>query len=117
MDFEFKYRPSDSPFTETIWYTYSDQSGSFMSQAASRWEMVIWHYQGEHHVTVRGPETQAKPAESEADAEFFGISFKMGTYMPHLPINQLVNGDITLPSATGKSFWFQGAVWELPNFE
>ena len=37
--------------------------------------------------------------------------------MPHLPIRNLVDSTLTLPEATGKSFWLPGAACELPNFE
>jgi AraC-like DNA-binding protein len=117
MDFSLNYRPSDSPVVELLWNTRTDQAGTFISRAASHWEMVSWCYEGQNHITVRGPSTQAGPTDSPADAEFLGIPFKMGTYMPHLPINQLVNNEINLPAATGKAFWLQGAVWELPDFE
>lgn len=116
MDFLFENRFSDSPLVESVWRTYSAQAGTFTSQAASTWEMVIWHYQGETRLTVRGPEVRATPAESPADADFFGIQFKMGTYMPHLPLNTLVSQGLTLPEATGKAFWLNSEVWEIPTF-
>ena len=84
MNFNFDERLSDSPFVEKLWRTQSERSGSFTSTAASNWEMVITTYQGKTTLTVRGPETKATPADCPADAEFFGIVFKLGTFMPHL---------------------------------
>lgn len=66
---------------------------------------------------MRGPETQASLAESAAGAAYFGITFKLGAFMPHLPVSQLVNGAIELPKAACGAFWLQGAAWELPSFE
>jgi len=118
MDFIFDSRGSDSPLVDLIWHTHSSaEGGSFMSQAVSQWEMVITRYLGQTTLTMRGPETRAQVADTPPDAEFFGIQFKLGTYMPHLPISMLVDHAITLPDATGKAFWFQGAVWQLPTFE
>lgn len=117
MEFTFEDRPSDSPLVENIWRTHSNQAGVFASQAVCYWEMVVWYYQGETHVTVRGPETRSTPANSPADAEFFGIQFRIGTYMPHLPLKTLVDNDLTLPEATGKAFWFDSEVWEIPTFD
>lgn len=117
MVFDFDGRLSDSPWVEGIWRTRSEQSGSFMSSAATHWEMVITRQYGQTTLTVRGPETYASCVEIPEEAEFFGIIFKMGTFMPLLPVAHLVDGSINLPEATGQSFWLQGATWQLPTFE
>jgi AraC-like DNA-binding protein len=117
MRFEFQERPSDSPYVETVWYTQSACAGSFTSRAVSRWEMVVWRHAGTTRVTVRGPETKATQADCPADAEFLGIQFKLGTFMPHLPARQLVDGSVTLPEASRTSFWLHGAAWPFPDFD
>jgi hypothetical protein len=84
--FTFDGRLSDSPLVEMIWRTHSERTGSFISQAASRWEMVVMKHQGKTILTVRGPETRATIADVHlVDAEFFGIVFRPGAFMPHLP--------------------------------
>jgi len=88
-----------------------------MSTAEYHWEMVIATYSDRTYVTVRGPETKASLAGSPTDAEFFGIVFKVGTFMPHLPVNNLVNENINLTVAGDSSFWLDGCTWELPTFE
>jgi hypothetical protein len=45
-------------------------------------------------VTVRGPESKASIVPVPPDAEFFGIEFSLGTYMPALPLRQLVDRSI-----------------------
>jgi AraC-like DNA-binding protein len=116
--FQSESRPSDSPFVEMVYRGRSDQAGVFMSQAAYYWEMVVTKYQGKTSFTVRGPETQATSADLPADAEFLGIVFKPGTYMPHLPLSQIINrNDITLPEATNQSFWLLGSAWQLPSYD
>ncbi|MBZ0306016.1 MAG: helix-turn-helix domain-containing protein [Anaerolineae bacterium] len=117
MAFVFDEKPSDSPFVERVWRTQSEDAGSFTSTAVCHWEIVVTKFQGETHFTVRGPETKAKPAPIPADAEFLGIMFKLGTFLPHLPAKKLVDGAVNLPEATNKSFWMNGAAWELPTFE
>lgn len=118
MIFTFDGRPSDSPFVETIWYAQSESAGSFISHATTHWEMVVTKFEGETSITVRGPETKATPAEVTGYGEFFGIIFKMGTYMPHLPIRKVLDrNDSTLPKASSKSFWLNGSAWELPTFD
>jgi AraC-like DNA-binding protein len=80
--------------------------------------MVIMTFGGKTMITARGPETKASQADFPADAEFFGITFKLGTFMPHLPIKTLLDKqDATLPEASSNSFWLCGSAWELPTFE
>jgi hypothetical protein len=80
--------------------------------------MVITTFGGKTMITARGPETKASKADFPADAEFFGITFKLGTFMPHLSVKNLLDRqDATLPGASSKSFWLHGSAWELPTFE
>ncbi len=79
--------------------------------------MVVTRYQGRTFLAVRGPETKATPAKYQAEAEFFGIQFKLGTFMPHLPTGHLVDRHAILPGATGQSFWLNETAWSFPEFE
>lgn len=115
--FLFEGRTSDSPFIETIWRSQSNRDGEFLSVAASHWEMVITQLAGKIRLTVRGPETQAKPAYCPADGEWLGVIFKLGTYMPHLPTIKLVDDAIDLPEAGSQSFWLHSTAWEFPTYE
>jgi AraC-like DNA-binding protein len=115
--FMFEAKPSDSPWVEAIWHTHSNKGGEFISQAETNWGLVITRQAGVVSVTVRGPETVARPAPVPTKAEFLGISFKLGTYMPILPAKDLVNAPANLPEATSQSFWLNGSAWEFPTFE
>jgi AraC-like DNA-binding protein len=117
MEFDFDTRSSDSPFVETIWRTQSTGGGSFISTAASHWEMVVTKQKGKITLSLRGPETKASPAPIPEDAEFLGIIFKHGTFMPHLPATKLVDEEIHLPETARNSFQMHGATWQFPNFE
>ena len=111
-------RSANSSFVEMVWRTRCDRAGTFTSVAASNWEMVIATFDGKTTVTARGPETKASQADFPADAEFFGIVFKLGAFMPHLPVKALLDRqDATLPEASSGSFWLHGSAWELPTFE
>jgi AraC-like DNA-binding protein len=37
--------------------------------------------------------------------------------MPHLPPGELVDGSVSLPGASSRSFWLNGSAWEYPDFE
>src|SRR4029453_7463854 len=80
--------------------------------------MVISKYQSEITVTVRGPETRVTPMHVNlVGGEWFGIIFKYGAFMPHLPVASLVDGELDLPDASSKSFWLNGSVWQFPTYE
>ena len=111
-------RASDSPFVDSVWHSQSENAGSFISSAASQWEMVLMRYKGKTTFTVRGPETKATPADFPADAEWLGITFKLGSFMPDLlPGRLLDRQDMNLPEATAKSFWLYSSTWEFPTYE
>ncbi len=119
MRFILEERLSDSPFVETIWRTQSERTGTFLSQAASHWEMVVTRHDGKTTFTVRGPETKATPIDCQwTDAEFFGIVFRLGTFMPHLSPGKVMDRrDANLPLATSTSFWLHGSAWQFPEYE
>src|SRR5258706_3830359 len=118
MTFDLDFRSSALPFVETIWRTNSVQSDSFTSTAEVKWEMVLMRHEGKTNFVLRGPETKASPAPFPADAEWLGITFKLGTYMPILPLQDRVDGrNIELPEAAHNTFWLNGSDWELPTFE
>ncbi len=117
MDLTAEERLSDSPYVDRVWRNRSDQPGDFISIAVNHWEMVVTKRKGTTRITMRGPETKASPAYCPDDAEFFGILFKFGTFMPLLPAKNLVDTDIDLPDASSKSFWLDSTAWETPNFD
>ena len=118
MDFAFDERSANSSFVEMVWHTRSERAGTFTSVAVSNWEMVITTFNGKTLITARGPETKASEADFPADAEYFGITFKLGSFMPHLPLKTLLDRqDATLPEASSNSFWLHGSAWDLPTFE
>jgi AraC-like DNA-binding protein len=117
MDLVADERASESPFVENVWRSRSVESGSFISMAVNQWQLVVTKRKGTVRITVRGPETKATPAYCPDDAEFFGILFKFGTFMPNLSAKSLVDTDVDLPEAGGRSFWLDSAAWEIPTFD
>jgi AraC-like DNA-binding protein len=118
VDLTSEERPSDSPFVEHVWRSQSDQPGAFISMAEIHCGIVLTKFQGKSILTVRGPETRATPAYVPADAEFIGITFKAGVFMPTLPANRVMDrNDVNLPEASSQSFWLQGSAWQFPEYE
>ena len=117
MSFEFDHYQPDSAFIKTVWRTRSSLSTTFTSQAESHWDIVVTRQKGVATLTLKGPETRARLAPVPADAEFIGIQFKHGCYMPHFPVHELTDGGINLENASNKCFWFKGSAIEFPDFE
>jgi AraC-like DNA-binding protein len=114
----FEDRPSDAPVVERVWRSHSERAGTFLSMAACNWVMVVTRLAGRTFLTIRGPETRASVADCPADGEWTGIHFKLGTFMPLFPTGVLRDrNDVTLPEASGRSFWLGGSAWEYPSFE
>jgi AraC-like DNA-binding protein len=111
-------RPSDSPFVERIWRCHSEGTDPFRSIAASRCELVVSKLEGKVTVTVRGPETRATPqGDCPGDGEWLGILLKLGTFLPHLPTSTFVDTGVDLPTVSKKSFWLNGSVWQIPDYD
>ena len=114
----FADRPSDSPLVERVWRSHSDQSGVFRSIATCYWLMVVTRLEGKISMTLRGPETRATMAYCPAQGEWFAVLFKLGAFMPLMRSGDLRDrNSVTLPNATGRSFWLNGSAWDFPNFE
>ena len=115
--FTFERCSSPSPFVDEVWQTRSEPEASFISVAATHWEIVVTRHRDSTRLTVRGPETNATIVPIPQDVEFFGIEFRLGTFMPTLPPRQLVDRSLDLPLVSPNSFWLDGATWELPRYD
>jgi AraC-like DNA-binding protein len=108
---------SDCGLVEKTWRSHSEPEPAFMSIAVSRLQIVVTTQHDAAQLTARGPETRATVTPIPADAEFLGIVFRAGTFMPHRPLVGLVDRAVTLPGATPSSFWLDGSRWEIPTRE
>jgi helix-turn-helix protein len=80
--------------------------------------MVVTRHKGKTTLTVRGPETKVTAIDCPVEGEWLGIRFRLGTFMPQLPVaNLLDRQDVNLPGVTDRSFWLNGSAWEYPDFE
>jgi AraC-like DNA-binding protein len=77
--------------------------------------MVVTRQDRVAELTVLGPETRATTASIPPGAEFFGIQFSLGTFMPALAPGALVDSSVTLPWSDTSSVWFDGYRLELPG--
>jgi AraC-like DNA-binding protein len=116
--FDFQHRRPSSPFVDEIWRTTSVPDERFVSVATCGWEIVFTRQDELTRVTVRGPETKATVAPIPPEAEFIGIRFPPGAFMPWLAPVELVDAERELPvHHDGRSFWLDGSQWILPLFD
>lgn len=117
MSILHEQRISDSPYVETITHGWTMSDGSTIRPSESNWHMVFVKEHGRIHRLVVGPLSTAGVASWGEGAEILWIKFKLGVFMPHLPVRDLLDSERTLPEVASKSFWLKSAAWELPDFE
>src|SRR5262249_12074789 len=114
----FEDRPSDHPFVEKVWRCHSDRADTFLSVAANTFEIAITRLGRKRFLTLRGPETRATSMLCPAEGQWVWIRFNAGTFMPRvLPGILRDHNDVTLPPATGRSFWLNSSALEYPDFD
>lgn len=113
---ENRIEPSD--FVERIWRTRGVPERAMISVAVPHWHiLVIKHSRCPTRVIVRGPETKASIVEIPEAAEFIGIDFKLGTFLPALRIQTLVDAATELAAVSRTEINFAKSNREIPNFE
>jgi AraC-like DNA-binding protein len=110
-------RPSDSPYVETITRGRTAGDGWTIRPAEVHWHMVLLKLNGNLQLLVVGPWTSSGVISYGAGAELLWIKFKLGIYMPHLPVRDYRDVETALPNATSRSFWLKGSAWQFPDYE
>ena len=117
MSITHEQRYSDSPYVETVTHGWTLSEGSTIRPAESNWHMVFVKAQGRTHSLVVGPLPTSGKVAWGAGAEILWVKFKLGVFMPHIPVQDLLDSEKSLQEAASKSFWLKSAAWELPDFE
>ncbi len=117
MDFLMEGRLSDSPYIEMIWRGRAGNDYAPICPADERWNMLLLKRNEKVRVSVEGPLTKATPKTHTEGTEWLVIKFKLGTFMPSLPVRKLVDADAVLSEAASKSFWLHGSTWQFPDYE
>jgi hypothetical protein len=108
---------SDSPFVEGIWQVQAVSDGCDIVTADVSWDMLIMNQDGRTSVSIWGPMTEMAQIPHRLGQECLGIRFKLGTFMPKLSAEKMLNQGIILPEATGNAFWLDSSTWERPTYE
>jgi AraC-like DNA-binding protein len=117
MSLIFEERQSDSPYVELITTGRTTGSSTTIRPAEVRWHMVIARFEGSLMPIITGPLTSSGVVNFVEGIELLWIKFKLGVFTPRLPVRGLLNTEIMLPEAGGKSFWLDSTAWQLPNYE
>jgi hypothetical protein len=113
---ENRIEPSD--FVERIWRTRGVPEKAMISVAVPNWQIVVVkRSRGRTTVFLRGPETKASIVEIPQDADFFGIEFKLGTFIPALATERLIDIGRQLDAVSDTKINLAGSDWEIPSFE
>jgi len=116
--FSIENRVEPSHFVERIWRTRSAPGKAMISVAVPRWQIfIVKHSHSPTNVIIRGPETAATIVEIPQDAEFLGIEFKLGTFIPDLAFETLVDVGREVDVVSKTKMHLAGSDWEIPNFE
>ena len=71
---------------------------------------------GQTIVTIHGPEPDPREVYCPPEGEWFAIRFKAGTFMPALPVHNLIDGnDVNLAPAFRGRFRLDDSAWEIPD--
>lgn len=118
MSFTFDNRIAESALVDSVWATQSgDDMPSFISTADYQLEMVITKQNQKTTFTILGPETSAQVTPVPKNAEFLGITFRLGTFMNPIRMTQLVDSSHDAPLACHNAVWLGSEPWELPTFD
>lgn len=117
MSIIIEERWSDSPYVETIMRGRTIAHGSPVRPAECHWHMVFARKDGEARVVFVGPWTTAGITFYAEGAEILWVKFKLGTFMPHLPVRRFLDVETVLPEASSRSFWLKGSAWQYPDYE
>jgi len=116
MSLIYEQRSSDSPYIETITQGQTLSAGSAIRPAEIHWHLVLVRHTGHLHSLLVGPLTASGVVSWGEGAEILWIKFKLGAFMPHLPVRDYVNTEAVLPGAVRKSFWLHGSTWRFPDY-
>src|SRR5690242_5664558 len=107
-------RPSDIPCVEAVTWSRDAFDNVDVLPAGINLYMCVIKEKDQIKFAIGGPITQAMPVKVNGGTEWVGIRFQLGTFMPHLLPQRLLNDATFLPQARSDSFYLQGSVWQFP---
>jgi hypothetical protein len=98
------------------WVAACDDTTVFSSLASIHPGIGFAQFEGITTVHLRGPATMATTLSSPAGAEYFGVDFRLGAFLPMFPPARLVNmQDAILPILPDGRILLDNRAWEMPT--
>jgi len=113
----FEGRGSDSPSIEAVWRGGAGQGYTPVCPASGQWHFLFLKRYDRLHISVQGPLTRATPVAQPEGTEWFGVTFPLGTFLPTLSIQRLLDEQAFLPLASQTSFHLADSSWPIPDYE
>lgn len=117
MSLVYEERLSDSPYVELVTTGRTIGNSSTVRPAEINWHMVFVKHNGGMMPLMVGPLTSSGVVSFTEGVEMLWVKFKLGTFMPHLPVKDFLDREAAMPEASSKSFWLKGAAWQFPTYE
>jgi len=109
MSLIYEERLSDSPYVELITQGRTVGSSFTIRPSEINWHMVFVKHNGSLQPLLVGPLTESGVVTFVEGIELLWIKFKLGTFMPHLPVKNFLDVETLMPDASSKSFWLKSS--------
>jgi AraC-like DNA-binding protein len=117
MNALFEGRVSDSPYIEAVWRGRAGSDYAPVCPASGRWHLLFLKQNGRVNVCVEGPLTKATPVTQAEGTEWFGITFPLGTFLPAVPVRNLLDERAMVSLAAKISFELAGSSFQFPDYD
>ena len=117
MNTFFEGRGSDSPYIEAVWRGGAGKEYAPICPASGQWHLLFLKQHDKLKISVEGPLTRATPVAQPEGTEWLGVTFPLGTFLPALSINSLLDDRAVLPLTAETSFHLADSSWHIPDYE
>lgn len=118
MSFTYEEKRPTSPLIDVMWRTVDETDGMYLAAADGCWDMIFTTpTDGKTMVRLSGPSVTPTEVHYKKGNRNFGMRFKQGVFLTHVPTSEVVDMTEILPMASPTSFLLGGHVFELPTYE
>src|SRR5947199_9766488 len=101
----FEGRGSDSPYIEAVWRGWAGSDYAPVCPASGHWHLLFLTQNGRVKVSIEGPLTKATAVTQTEGTEGFGVTFPLRTFLPAVPVRNLLDEQAILSARAKTSFW------------
>lgn len=118
MSFLYEERPAASSRVNAIWHTVDETDGTYLAAADGCWDMIFTRTrEGEMIVRLSGPSLTPTEVHYKKGNVNWGVRFKQGVFLTHVPISEVVDTTETLPMISESTFLLGGHELDVPAYE